>query len=74
MVLIEQMLFDSPAPLKAEEPHAPGLTEALGKRLLAGEPGVEHHRVAQQQLIMAVMAQQQQVLVVDQHLAPQSAP
>ena len=48
MVLIEQMMFDSPASFKAEQPHAPGLTKALDKRLLAGKPGIENHGIAQQ--------------------------
>lgn len=61
MMPIEEMMFDAPASIKAEQAHAPWLTKALDKRLLAGKPGIENHRIAQQQLVMAVIAQQQQI-------------
>ena len=74
MMPIEEMMFDAPASIKAEQAHAPWLTKALDKRLLAGKPGIENHRIAQQQLVMAVIAQQQQIFFVNHHFAPQPAP
>ncbi len=54
VVLIEQVLFDAPAAIRALQPHAVGLAEALDKGRFAGEPGIVDHRIAQQQLVVTL--------------------
>ena len=56
-MLIEQMLFDAPASLQPFKPQGIGLAKPLSKGLFARQPGVENHRIAQQQLVVPVMAQ-----------------
>ena len=74
VVLIEQVLFDAPAAIQALQPHAVGLAEALDKGRFAGEPGIVDHRIAQQQLVVTLVVEQQQVFIVNQDLAAQPPP
>ncbi len=74
VVLIEEVLFDAPAALEPLQPHTVRLAEALNKSRFAGEPGVVDHRIAQQQLVVPLVMEQQQVFVVKQDLAAQPSP
>ncbi len=51
-----------------------GLAEALDKGRFAGEPGIVDHRIAQQQLVVTPVVEQQQVFIVNQDLAAQPSP